>query len=75
MIVSNLEELLKERGRTLYWLAGETGVRYQRLLLHKRSKAQMIKFDTLEKICLALECAPGDLLEIVSSKKRKKKAA
>jgi putative transcriptional regulator len=72
-----LEELLEERGHTLYWLAKESGVDYQGLYRFKTGKAHGIRFNALEGICKALECSPGDLLVIEDDKpetKRKSKS-
>ena len=68
-----IEELLEERGRTLYWLAKESGVDYNGLWRFKTGKAHGIRFNVLEGICNALECSPGDLLEIVKEKPESKK--
>lgn len=68
-----IEELLEERGRTLYWLAKESGVDYQGLYRFKTGKAHGIRFNVLEGICKALECSPGDLLAIEDDKPVSKK--
>jgi len=62
MIKTTLANLLKLRGRSLYWLAKETGIAYT--TLHKLGKHETggIDFRVLNKICGALECQPGDLL-------------
>jgi putative transcriptional regulator len=67
-----LDELLEERGRTLYWLAKESGVDYQGLYRFKSNKAHGIRFNALEGICKALECSPGDLLVLEDDKKASK---
>jgi putative transcriptional regulator len=68
-----IEELLEERGHTLYWLAKESGVDYQGLYRFKTGKAHGIRFNALEGICKALECTPGDLIVLVDEKKEGKK--
>jgi putative transcriptional regulator len=68
-----IEELLEERGHTLYWLAKESGVDYQGLYRFKTGKAHGIRFNVLEGLCKALECSPGDLLEIAEEKPSGKK--
>jgi DNA-binding Xre family transcriptional regulator len=45
-----------------YWLAKETGVSHTTLWRLKKGKAVGINFETLEKICRALQCQPGDVL-------------
>ena len=77
MIVTvRIDELLKEKGRSFYWLSKQTQISHTTLWRLKKGKALGINFVTLEKICLALECEPGDVLKLYSEKetgKRKKK--
>jgi putative transcriptional regulator len=79
MIEVKIDKLLKKRGRTFYWLAKETGISHTTLWRLKKRKALGINFDTLEKICLALACQPGDVLgranQPVSRKRAKRKSA
>ena len=62
MIVPRFDKLLAKEKRTFYWLAKETGVSHTTLWRLKKGKAVGINFDTLEKICRALRCQPGDIL-------------
>jgi putative transcriptional regulator len=62
-----LENLLEERGRSLYWLAKEIGAAYNHLHRFKSGAAASITFDMLGRICEALECEPGDLFEVEDS--------
>jgi len=73
MIRIKIDELLKEHKRSFYWLAKETGVSHTTLWRLKKDKAQGITFNTLERICKALACQPGDVL-ILGRAKAKKKA-
>lgn len=57
-----LNKLLEERGRTLYWLSKETGVRYATIWKISRGEVGRLGMDVLDRICEALECQPGDLL-------------
>lgn len=59
-----IDELLNEKGRTFYWLSKQTQISHTTLWRLKKGKALGINFATLEKICQALECAPGDVLKI-----------
>jgi putative transcriptional regulator len=72
MIDIRLGELLKGREKSFYWLAKETGVSHTTLWRLKKDKAQGITFDTLEKICHALKCQPGDLLRRRNNVRKKK---
>ncbi|HUQ31172.1 MAG TPA: helix-turn-helix transcriptional regulator [Pyrinomonadaceae bacterium] len=73
MIESRVDELLGAHGRSFYWLAKETGISHTTLWRLKKGKALGINFDTLEKICRALNCQPGDVLKLAVEKKREKK--
>ncbi len=64
-IQSNLDELLYQRRMTLTQLAERTGVALQNLSILKTGKARAVRFSTLEAICIALDCQPGDLLQFV----------
>jgi putative transcriptional regulator len=73
MIKIRIDELLKTQERTFYWLAKETGVSHTTLWRLKKEKAQGITFNTLERICKALECQPGDVLTVGRARAGKKK--
>ena len=76
IITVRIDELLEEKGRTFYWLSKQTQISHTTLWRLKKEKALGINFVTLEKICQALECEPGDVLKFNSEKKsgRKKKS-
>jgi putative transcriptional regulator len=78
MIQVRLDEILGDRGRSAYWLSKQTDISEVSLYKLRRGKTGGIQFDTLERICKALECTPGDLLVIedekpISKKKSKSK--
>jgi len=73
MIESGIDQLLKEHGRTFYWLAKETGISHTTLWRLKKGKALGITFVTLEKLCEALRCDPGDVLSLSNKKKPRRK--
>jgi putative transcriptional regulator len=73
LIETRVDELLAERGRTFYWLAKETGISHTTLWRLKKGKALGINFITLETICLALNCQPGDVLRLARRKQPAKK--
>lgn len=64
MIRITLDEILAIKGKTKYWLAKETDINYQTLLLLQQNKTISIRFETLEKICIALDCTPNDIIKI-----------
>lgn len=55
--------VLAQRKMTLTQLSREVGVTVVNLSLLKTGKAKGVRFSTLDKICQALDCQPGDLLE------------
>ena len=66
-------EVLESRGQSLYWLSRSTGVSYTTLLRLKKDRALGMNFATLEKLCVALECRPGDLMKLETEKKETSK--
>jgi putative transcriptional regulator len=62
-IVVKLDDLLHERRMTLTELSERIGITLANLSILKTGKARAIRFSTLEAICEALQCQPGDLLE------------
>jgi putative transcriptional regulator len=67
MIQIRVDQLLVEHGRTFYWLAKETGISHTTLWRLKKGKALGINFETLEKMCQALKCQPGDVLALATA--------
>jgi putative transcriptional regulator len=68
MIVPRLDKVLAKEKRTFYWLAKQTGVSHTTLWRLKKGKSVGINFETLEKICRALRCQPGDVLFLTNDK-------
>jgi putative transcriptional regulator len=62
-IVVNLDVMLAKRKLRSKELAETIGITEANLSLLKSGKVKGVRFETLEKICAALECQPGDLLE------------
>jgi putative transcriptional regulator len=58
-----LDDLLHDRRMTLTELAERVGITIVNLSILKTGKARAIRFSTLEAICDALACQPGDILE------------
>ena len=59
----NLDRILDERGMKSNELAEKIGITTANLSSLKTGKAKAVRFSTLEAICEALECQPGDILE------------
>ena len=62
-IVVNLDVMLAKRKVRSRDLAEQVGITEQNISLLKSGKVKGVRFDTLEKICAALGCQPGDILE------------
>jgi putative transcriptional regulator len=62
-ILVKLDDVLHARRMTLTELSERIGITLANLSVLKTGKARAIRFSTLEAICAALECQPGDLLE------------
>lgn len=62
-IVVRLDVMMARRKMSLNELSARVGVSVTNLSLLKTGKARGVRFSTLEAICRALECQPGDILE------------
>ena len=62
-IYVNLDGILEERGMTLTELSERVDITLANLSILKTGKARAIRFSTLDAICEALKCTPGDILE------------
>jgi putative transcriptional regulator len=65
MIRVRLDYLLLDKRMKLKDLAQATGIAMNNLSILKTNKARAIRFSTLQALCKALDCTPGDLLECV----------
>lgn len=64
-IIVNLDVMLAKRKLKLKELSEKVGVSTVNLSILKQGKVKAIRFSTLNAICLALNCQPGDILEYV----------
>lgn len=67
MISINLDVMMARRKMSLTELADRVGITLANLSVLKTGKARAIRFTTLDALCQALQCQPGDLLEYVPS--------
>lgn len=65
-IIINLDVMMAKRKKSLTELASEVDITLANLSILKNNKAKAIRLETLEAICKALNCQPGDILEYVS---------
>lgn len=68
-IVVNLDVMMARRKMSLGELAQKVDITMANLSILKNNKARAIRFSTLEAICKALDCQPGDILEYVPDEK------
>jgi putative transcriptional regulator len=62
-IIINVDVMLAKRKMSVTELADKVGITLANISVLKNGKAKAIRFSTLEAICKALECQPGDILE------------
>lgn len=62
-IIVNIDVMLAKRKMSVTELSQKVGITMPNISILKNGKAKAIKVDTLDKICKALECQPGDILE------------
>lgn len=63
MIVFNIDVMMAKRKISLTALSERVGITMANLSILKTGKAKAVRVETLNKLCAALECQPGDLLE------------
>jgi len=68
MVQMNLEKLLKQRGKSKYWLVQELGSNYTVINKMIANNITGIRFDTMEKLCNLLDCTPNELFTIKKTK-------
>ena len=64
-IIVNLDVMMAKRKMSLGELSQRVDVTMANLSILKNNKAKAVRFSTLEAICAALDCQPGDILEFV----------
>jgi putative transcriptional regulator len=62
-IIINIDVMLAKRKMSVTELTEKVGITMSNLSILKNGKARAIRFSTLEAICRALDCQPGDILE------------
>ena len=63
MIIVNLDVMMARRKMSLNELSERVGITIANLSILKTGKARAVRFSTLDAICRALDCTPGDILE------------
>ena len=73
-IIVNLDVMMAKRKVSLNELSDRVDLTLSNLSILKTGKAKAIRFSTLDAICKALDCQPGDILEYVSDEKSTKES-
>ena len=75
MLYLNVKELLKKKQKTKYWLVQNMHSDYKTISDMMDNKTSGIKFETIEKLCILLDCTPNDifLIETESTEKNNSK--
>ena len=68
-IIVNIDVMQKKKKMSVTELSEKVGITLQNMSVLKNGRAKAIKISTLAKICEALDCQPGDILEYRPSKK------
>ena len=63
MIVFNIDVMLARRKMSVTELSNRVGITMANISILKNGKAKAVRVDTLNRICAALDCQPGDILE------------
>ena len=69
-IVVNLDVMMAKRKMSLNELSARVDITLANLSILKNNKAKAVRFSTLEALCRALDCQPGDILEFVPNENR-----
>ena len=64
MVKLNVLKLLKERGKTKYWLYIQLGMSYQNFNKMVNNETRSIKYETINTLCEIFDCTPNELFEI-----------
>ena len=69
MIVFHMDVMLAKRKMSLTELSERVGITMANLSILKTGKARAVRMETLDRLCAALDCQPGDLLEFLPEEK------
>ena len=68
MIKTNIEDLLKKKGKSKYWLCNKMHITYHNLNKIIHGVTTSISFKYIESFCKYLECTPGELFTMTNKK-------
>ena len=64
MVRLNVLQLLEKQGRTKYWLYKQLGMSYQNFSRMVNNETKSIRYESIETLCLLLNCTPNELFDI-----------
>lgn len=67
MVKLNVLKLLKERGKTKYWLYIQLGMSYQNFNKMVNNETRSIKYETINTLCEIFDCTPNELFDITET--------
>jgi putative transcriptional regulator len=70
-----LDRILLDRGITLTELADRVGITLVNLSVFKTNRARAVRFSTLDALCKALNCQPGDLIEYAPDEAKQRRSS
>lgn len=73
MVYLRIDEILKEKNKSKYWLVKNMEANYKTVSNMINKETISIHFDTIDKLCILLNCNPGDLFEVEKDKNILKK--
>ena len=68
MVKLKVLDILKEKGRTKYWLYKQMGMSYQNFNRMVNNETKSVRYGNLDAMCTILECTPSDLLDFILDK-------
>jgi len=71
-IIVNIDVMLAKRKMSVTELSERVGITMANISILKNGKAKAVRFETLDKICQALNCQPGDIFEYVPDEEESK---
>lgn len=63
MLTLKVDKILENQGKTIYWLSKQTGISPNNMGKICNGETKNIRFETLEKLCIVLNCSINDLFE------------
>lgn len=72
MVRLRVLELLKEKGKSKYWLYIQLGMSYQNFNKMVNNQTKSVQYEIIDALCNIFECTPNDLFEIIPDEKKER---